>query len=330
MTTRDRTSEIADLKGRNPYGNRFGSYGFDRLRSDWQRTRSDKACTPDFYVIRAVTLLEVFTRTNIAELVDHGPEYANRALEFSKNLKIDYALVQSIQGRVVTLGDVVGHSVSVNSFGQMLGYFEILLDNKPLRGSLTSAVDRCVTEIEQKPPSPIISDFDAMAACLSQLFEARHILCHEMPRKPPYSENEIDVFLTEGFRLTKALEEIVTFERFGLVPLTQTEMNISAHETLRKKELDLEEVLRSVKAAVSDNVPGISVTARGRDGKSWLECFEEGQEQWLAYRNAHAEFDTYSSRGGTIHPTLWAGEATRLTDVRLAELQAWLKHQSEM
>src|SRR5216683_2253667 len=208
MTTRDRTSEIADLKGRNPY--------------------------------------------------------ANRALEFSKNLKIDYALVQSIQGRVVTLGDVVGHSVSVNSFGQMLGYFEILLDNKPLRGSLTSAVDRCVTEIEQKPPSPIISDFDAMAACLSQLFEARHILCHEMPRKPPYSENEIDVFLTEGFRLTKALEEIVTFERFGLVPLTQTEMNISAHETLRKKELDLEEVLRSVKAAVSDNVPGISVTARGR------------------------------------------------------------------
>ncbi len=330
MTTRDRTSEIAEVKDRNPYGNRFGSYGFDRLRSDWQRMRSDKACAPDFYVVRAVTLLEVFTRTNIAELVDHGPDYANRALEFSKNLRIDYALVQSIQGRVVTLGDVVAHSVSVNSFGQMLGYFEILLDKKPLRTLLASTVDRWATEIEEKPADPIIRDFDAMAACLSKLFEARHILCHEMPRKPPYSENEIAAFLTEAFGFTKALEEIVTFARFGLVPMTQTEMNVSAHETLRKKESELEEVLQSVKASVRSNEASISATGRARDNKSWLECFEEAQQQWLAYRNAHAEFDTYSSRGGTIHPTLWASEATRLTEVRLTELRGWLKHQSEM
>ena len=329
MTMRDRTSEIAEVKDRNPYGNRFGSYGFQRLRSDWQRTRSDKACTPDFYIIRAVTVLEVFTRTNVAELVDHGPEYANRALEFSKNLKIDYALVQSIQGRVVTLGDVVAHSVSVNSFGQMLGYFEILLDKKPLRSSLTSAVDRWATEIEQKPAEPIISDFDAMAACLGKLFEARHILCHEMPRKAPYSESEIDAFLTEAFRFTKALEEVVTFARFGLVPLTQTEMNVSAHEALRKRESELEEVVQSVKAAVTRDGASISGAGRGRDGKSWLECFDEAQKQWLAYRNAHTEFDTYSSRGGTIHPTLWAGEATKLTEVRLAELRGWLKHEAD-
>jgi len=323
MTTRDRTSEIAEVKGRNPYGNRFGSYGFDRLRSDWQRMRTDKACTPDFYVIRGVTLLEVFTRTNIADLVDHSPDYANRALEFSKNPKIDYALVQSIQGRVVTLGDVVAHSVSVNSFGQMLSYFEILLDKKPLRTSLASAVDRWITEIEKKAAKPIIRDFDVMAASLSKLFEARHILCHEMPRKPPYSENDIDAFLTEAFEFTKALEEIITFARFGLVPLTQSEMNASAHETLRKKESELNEVLSAIKA-------GISAEAGGSDGKGWLECFEEAQKQWLAYRNVQAEFDAYSSRGGTIHATLWASEATRLTKVRLTELRGWLKHKSEV
>jgi hypothetical protein len=45
--------------------------------------RQERGSTPDFYVIRAVRLLEVFTRGNIAELIDHGTEYANRAIELS-------------------------------------------------------------------------------------------------------------------------------------------------------------------------------------------------------------------------------------------------------
>jgi hypothetical protein len=208
MSTRDRTGEIAEVKERNPYGERFGSFSLTNLKSQWLKTRTDQSATPDFYVIKAVTLLEVFTRTNIAELVDHGTEYANRAIEFSKNLKLDFALVQSIQGRVVTLGDVVAHSVSVNSFGQMLGYFEILLDKKPLRPVLTSAVDRWATQIEQMPSVPIISDFDVLAQRLSKLFEVRHILCHETPKKPVYSTSDIDEFLNEAIRFTKALEEV--------------------------------------------------------------------------------------------------------------------------
>ena len=65
-----------------------------------------------------------------------------------------------------------------------------------------------------------------MASRLSTLFEIRHILTNEIPKGQVYSIGDIEDFLTEARRFTNALEEVLTFKRFGLVPLTQTEINI--------------------------------------------------------------------------------------------------------
>jgi uncharacterized protein YecT (DUF1311 family) len=317
MSTRDRTGEILEVKERNPLRHRFGSYGLQHLKSQWTKTGRSDGSTPDFYVIRAVTLLEVFTRGNIAELIDHGTNYANRALELSKNLKMDFALIQGIQGRAITLGDIVAHSVPVNSFAQILGYFETLL-GKPLRPLLVGAIDRWATEIEKKAPDTIIDDFDLLARSLARLLEVRHILCHETPRKSVYALDEIDEFLNDAVRFTKALEALLTFEMFGLVPLRQSDMNIAALESLRKKEDELAEVLSEIRAnaAVSAHV-------------GCQRSLDDAEDKWLLYRNAQCEFYRYFSRDGTISTMLWAVEATRLTEVRIAELRSWLKLHSE-
>jgi len=328
MSQRDRADEILGVKERNPLGHRFGSYGLNSLQSQWTKTCKNKECTPDFFVIRAVTLLEVFTRGNVAELIDHGTEYANRAIELSKNLKMDFALVQGIQGRAITLGDIVAHNISVNSFSQMFGHFETLL-GRPLRELLVCAVDRWSVEIEKKRPRPIIGDFDILARSLTRLFEVRHIVCHETPRKPVYVTGEVDEFLNEAIQFCKALEEVLTFERFGLVPLTQTEMNIDAGRSLRKKEEELNQLLAEIRAKVKVTDDARSAIADKNTDGSWLHCLNDAEEKWLAYRNAQCEFDTYLNRGGTIRPTLWAGEATRLSDIRIAELRSWLRRESE-
>jgi hypothetical protein len=83
---------------------------------------------------------------------------------------MDFALFQGIQGRVITLGDIVAHSVSVNSFGQMLRHFETLLDKKPLRPLLASALIDGLLH-SRTPPAPIITDFDVLARSLTRLFE---------------------------------------------------------------------------------------------------------------------------------------------------------------
>jgi len=278
-------------------------------------------------LIRSVTILEVLTRQQLAALVDHSPEFTNRAVEFSKNIKMDFALVRDIQGRAITLGDIVAHSVSVNSFGQILDHFETIL-GKPLRPLLAGAVDRWRTEIERHPPKPIILDFDVLKGRLSRLFEIRHILCHELPQKPAYLVNEVADFLDSAIQFSKAIEWVLIFEKHGLVPLTQTDMNIAAAEKLKDKQIELERLLADIRKLLKSRE---QLHAKfGSSENSFLSRLEDAQEKWTEYREANSNFVAERNRGGTIRPLVWAGEATRITTSRIAELRVWLEHESKL
>ena len=193
MNTRDRAEQILEVKQRNLRGHAQLSYDLETLRWRWSKSNGAAERTPDFYLIRAVTILEVFTRRNLASLIDHSEEYTQRAVELSKHFKMDFDLVRHIQGRAITLGDIVAHSVPVNSFGQIIGHFETVLE-KQLRLPLAHAevIDRWAVEIKGEPREPIIRDYDKLAQRLTALFELRHILCHELPSKPVYVEGAID------------------------------------------------------------------------------------------------------------------------------------------
>lgn len=328
MSSLSRKQAITDIKERDDRLNWFGHYMLENLQREWVKHRKDEACAPDFYVIRTVTLLEVFTRRNLADLIDHDSRFMERAIELSKHVKIDFALVRDIQGRVITLGDILAFSVPVNSFGQIVGHFEAVL-GKPLRPMLEGAVDRWEAEVIKKSPGLIIDDYDSLARCLSRLFEVRHILCHEAPREAVYKTDEIDQFLDKAIRLCKALQEILTFEKFGRVPLTQTEMNIAAGEDLKKAEAEMDRLFSEIETKVRDSEARYIAVGGRKEEDSWLATLQDAQQKWLAYRKAHCEFDTYLSRRGTIHPLLWAIEAKRLTEARISDFKSWLKSNSE-
>jgi len=276
-------------------------------------------------VIRAVTIIEVFTRRNLATLIDQSEEYTQRAVDVTKHFKMDFDLVRHIQGRAITLGDIVGHSVSVNSFGQIISHFETILA-KPLRPLLADAIDRFAVEVKREPKAPIIRDYDKLAERLSQLFELRHILCHELPSKRVYGEGIIDEFLDCAIQFTKALQEVLTFEQFGLIPLTQTDMNIQAHEDLLKTEEQMSALLSQLRSHVTQNDQPFP----GKWEGTWVGCLDDAQEKWLSYRNSQCEFETYLNRGGTIRSMIWSSAAERLTKNRIAELQSSWEHITQM
>ncbi|MGH9515401.1 MAG: hypothetical protein ACRD3P_06950 [Terriglobales bacterium] len=119
MSRQDRAEQILEIKNRNLRGHGFQSYALEKLKYEWLNVQ-DKTSTPDFYVIRAVTLIEVFVRRNLASLSDHSAQYTDRAVDLSKHFKMDFDLVRNIQGRAITLGDIIAHSVPVNSFGRII------------------------------------------------------------------------------------------------------------------------------------------------------------------------------------------------------------------
>jgi uncharacterized protein YecT (DUF1311 family) len=316
MSTRDRTSQIIEIKERNPTLHGFLSYSLAGLSKQWADVAQRDGSQPDFYLIRAVTILEVSTRQQIASLIDHAKEYTDRAVELSKQIKMDFATVRDVQGRAITLGDIVAHSIPMNSFGQIMGYFETLL-GKPFRQLLIDAIDRWRVEIEKQPSEPIIRDFDALAYHLSRLFEIRHILCHELPENPVYTTSEVAEFLADATRFTKATETVLHFEKYGHTPLTQTEMNIDAMNRLREKEEELNRLLAEIRT-------------RAEQAEQEIVSLDDAQEKWLAYRNAHCDFLTWLNQGGTIRTTLWAGSARKMTAGRIAELQSWLEFRSKL
>ena len=238
-------------------------------------------------------------------------------------------LYKGIQGRLITLGDIVAHNIPVNQFAQIISHFEVLLGVK-LRPLLGKAIDRWSVEIEKKPPEPIIPDYDRMATRLIRLFEVRHILCHERPREPVFTSAEVFEFLDEAFYFAEALETILTFEKYGLVPLTQTDMNIDAYETFQRTTEVMNGLLSQVKDYVDDSDKKYFHLQPKQVTKTWLESFNDNQEKWEAYMKSQAELTAYEYNGGSIQPLIRSREATRITEARVADLESWIEHREKL
>jgi uncharacterized protein YecT (DUF1311 family) len=247
---------------------------------------------------------------------------------FAKQIKLDFEIVKHIQDRAITLGDLVAHSISLNSFDQIIKPFDVLL-GKDLVPLLTVAIDRYASIRSARPATPIIEDFADLATKMVRLYELRHILCHEVPTKQVYETAEVSGLLEAAERFSKALQEVVTFEKFGLVPLDQTSMNIASAKELKASEDRLAELFTLIRSRVDEQGKTMfqvqDFRAPKQNVSEWIKKLEESQEKWLAYRNLFIEFTTYQNLGGTIRPTLWASQAKTMTENRTAELRSWLE-----
>lgn len=83
----------------------------------------------EFVPIRLVTLLEVFVRGIIDELVNFNEEYFDRGVKFTKDPKIDLAFAALVNRRELTVGDFVAHFVSFNNIDAVYSALNNLLGN---------------------------------------------------------------------------------------------------------------------------------------------------------------------------------------------------------
>jgi uncharacterized protein YecT (DUF1311 family) len=308
MAMRDRATEIIQIKSRAQRRASHIDSQLSTLKRQWEACVNSPVSSPDFFPIRTVTLLEVFSRAWIAQLIDHGSPYLENAVALAKTLKLDYDLVRVVHGRAITLGDIVAYSVPVNTFSQVIGHFETLI-GQAFIAAISKAVDRWAVELEGKPATPIIEDSGRMCSRLSRLFEVRHILCHELPGKQVYDVAEIPSFLTSAEQFAKGTTTAFNQLLYGNYPLTNADIKAAARDALRKSDQELERVTSELKAK------GDEVNRK---------LLEEAQEVWVRFREAQSAFRSDLARGGSIAGLLWSNEATAITDARIKELRWYL------
>lgn len=68
--------------------------------------REDQQLLDELIPARIVTLLEVFVRTWIEELIDKGAPYVERAASLKAEIKYDFAIARSLHGGLVAMGQL--------------------------------------------------------------------------------------------------------------------------------------------------------------------------------------------------------------------------------
>src|SRR5262249_18729365 len=257
----------------------------------------------------------VFTRSWVCTTVNSSTSFAERGIALLQNTKPDYKLVLSITNEVVTFGDIVAHTVPVSSLQHVLSIFATLCakDMPPL---LRCAVDRWKTEVEGEPTRPIIGDYDAVCSDCTKLFELRHIVCHEVP--PLSARNSLfanmGALLKSLACLIHALEEVLTQEVFGKVPVTQTDMNLAAIKEYEKTRDEMNSLLARLRE-------------KHKTATRQLKLLRVTQSAWERYRDLQATFRHDPVGGGSIGPMLRAHEARELTEERIQRLRVFVEAQ---
>jgi uncharacterized protein YecT (DUF1311 family) len=316
MASRDRIAEITEKKRRGPKRSSRFEAEFQRLRNLWQKMAPSTSETDDFFVIRAVALLEALSRDYLARLINSGAPYAENVVELKLELKFDLRLVRAIETRVITLGDLIADAVPISSFGHICGPFSKIIgeDLVPLLSLAKARPIPWMARYGQPETGKIIADPKNMTKALSRLFEVRHILCHEFPQGEVYERKEIDVFLAATGRFAAALTVTLEQLMYGDVPDT-----IEGQIEVAQRELEEEEKLM---AEVYARVEGPA------DRKN-LRLLTKAQRAWDVFREAQAAYRADGARGGTASKLLWLSEADRLTRQRIESLRCSLSDDEE-
>ena len=172
MLKGDQVGKLEELKARR--SGEISTEGIDALLGSWNVTDKSLNAFTDFYPMRAVTLLEVFTRDWLGKLVDHGTPFLERATKLMEksSSKLDFPIALALQGKRFTLGDLVAHSVPLNQFEQHDFAFSVLLGGDLIH-SIKDTHDRLRVELKGEAPTPIVADPKKLRSALVRLFQVR-------------------------------------------------------------------------------------------------------------------------------------------------------------
>jgi uncharacterized protein YecT (DUF1311 family) len=143
---------------------------------------------------------------------------------------------------------------------------------------------------------------DKLQRSLAQLFEVRHILVHEFPKRKPCSSAEIASFFDSAIVFLQAVDEVLAIRLYG-PPLNQAQMNRAARERSEEKNQELDKLCHEV--------------AQKTDSKTILSV----QALWRQFSEAEASRQSEECEGGTMRPFVYHHALATITERRIEELR---------
>ena len=148
--------------------------------------------------IGIVSCIEGYMRLAIRDIIDHSEVFSLRA----DHLKIPNKKILGQNDNLVSKGDLISHTISINNLNLLNDYFSILLDIDFLETIKISPVSDDI----DIPVNEYNSDF---FADISLLFEYRNMFAHELASDIYVDLDGVDYLVSVGFLFIHITEEIV-------------------------------------------------------------------------------------------------------------------------
>lgn len=207
-----------------------------------------------YYPIAVVAAIQGYFRSRLADLIDKGEPFLSNAIVFSPQVKVDVSMAGAIAAGKLTFGQMLMHSISINSFGELVSVLSVISGQKDVLEQISRVA---YPSLGKAARGKLMSDPEESWRLLGQAFEKRHILSHELATDLQLDREEIK-------RLLLMAQEFMQAAAEWIAQTIDPDRNLSPEE---RDERSLREL-----AGVKAN--SIELTKRVREGLKGVEGME--------------------------------------------------------
>jgi hypothetical protein len=220
----DTLRQIAEKKERISAPDADASWRMSSLLQTFNKMVTQSQEFLRYFPIAVVATLEGYFRARLALLIDSGEPFMSNAMDAHSEIKLDKALAVAIATRAVGLGEIITHSISINSFG---GLIQVIRNISGRPKFLEEVVAVRPDHLSAREGEMIIGDADETWRMLGKVFETRHILCHELG-----ADMRLDA--EETRRLLLVAQAFIKASARWLGALQNPQSNLKPEERLQK------------------------------------------------------------------------------------------------
>lgn len=193
-----------------------------------------------YYPIAVVAAMQGYFRARLADVIDTGEPYLTNAITFNPQIKVDGSMAGAIAAGKLTFGQILMHSVSLNSFEEIVSVLTAISGQKDVLKQISAVAYR---PIGADRPRPLMSKPQKAWRHLGQVFEKRHILSHEIASDLQLSESEIRELLITSQEFMRASAE-------WIAQLIDPNKGLSYEEIQRRRLQKLDKARSTVKMLI--------------------------------------------------------------------------------
>ena len=308
--TRDIIQEIADVRQRRRFGSAMSElpmrlFALEHAFKEYDKSQRELT---RYFPVALIACVEGYFRMAIRDLIDAGDPYLSNAERPASSVKLDFSILRAVHGKAVTVGELVAHGIPLSRLDHIESAITSLIGTKFLE-ALRATTNRWAHEVRGEPAGPILVDPDHIFSDVARTFELRHIICHEIASAYEIQTDEVARCFQSCVAFLRAADEFISETLHPGAPLTQTDMNIAAGQSLAEARARLDEAVESV---------------RQRLDAAELVTFNESQDKWQSYSDTWVAFVAEErDNSGTIWPLIAAWTAKATVNQRIEEVTAW-------